>query len=153
MSPLYFDLPAYVDSEIKRQSGEAVAGMVVWEKDGVVEKKSTPSINWTKAFSALAKLDMNRSAYRGRYKVDTVFVGDQFEIHYRAQSGGINPQSVTLVYGGSALKSLQLNVLDKNFLYSSEVDYSYVPDSTFRISGTQQIIFGKKHSYKRSYSY
>ena len=153
LTPLYFDLPNYFKVETERQMGKNIYAEVRWEKDGVTEVKKEEVIDWKKAFKALQKLDLNRTAYRGGYKVDTSGNENQLAVNHVAQTAAMNPQTVRLQFASGKLVKLELQVADKNFLYESVVHYSYVPDDTLRISGTQQVIFGEKHSYKRSYWY
>jgi len=153
LSPLYYDLPAFFDNEIQRQQGRAIRAEVLWEKDGVTEVQKAVLVDWKEAFSAVKKLDMNKTAYRGSYSCDSIRNQAQLTIEYRALTTAVNPQSVRLAFKAGKLIRLDIQTSEKNFLYTSEGHYSYVPDDTLRISGTQQVIFGEKHSYKRSYWY
>lgn len=153
LAPLYFDMPAYFQAEAKRLQTMSPAVEVRWEKDGEVELKTARQIDWEKAFAALGKLDLNRTAYRGSYELDSAKIGDREFIKYRAIDPAVKPQLLVLVKYQGSVQKLEVEVTDKNFLYETITQYSYVPDDTLSISGTQQVIFGKKHSYKRSYWY
>ncbi len=151
--PLYFDLPGYIQGEIRRQNAKAQAVVVHWEKDGQVEQKTGQQIDWKKALAALEKLDLNRTAYRGSYQVDSSQYGEQLNVKYRASGASVKPQTLHMVKEAGRIVRLEVTVADENFLYTSQTHYTYVPDDTLSISGTQRVIFGKTHSYKRSYWY
>jgi len=152
-TPLYFDLPGFFTAELNRQHGRAIRARVSWEKDGEKEIQQDVLVDWNKAFSALKKLDMNKAAYRGNYRCDTLLENGRQQIRYQALGKTVNPKTVVVQFDSGKVSRLELTTADKNFLYNSEVHYSYVPDDTLRISGTQEVIFGKKHNYQRSYWY
>lgn len=138
---------------MKRESLRNSPVEIRWEKDGEVEQKQVQNLDWKQAFAALEKLDLNRTAYRDVFVVDSITSGDQQIIRYQASELGVKPQSLLLVKSQGRLVRLEVEVSEKNFLYESNTHYSYVPDDTLSISGTQRVIFGKNHSYKRSYWY
>lgn len=150
---LYFDLPGFFAGELGRIQSQATRADVLWEKDGKQERKQAVLVDWSETFATLKKLDMNKTAFRGSYSCDTLWKAGRQQIHYNTVGGTINPKTVVLDLEAGKVTRIEVYTADKNFLYSSEVRYTYVPDDTLRISGTQWVIFGKTHSYARSYWY
>ncbi len=153
-APLYFDLPAYLLKERNRQAIAVKTATVIWEKDGISEVKTNQPLNWEEAFKAWKKLDLNKTAYRGLFRCDTLAEQDDLLwVRYEATDLAVKPASLELLYRGTVVVRLEVKETEKNLLYQSAATYTYVPDDTLRISGTQEVIFGKKHSYSRSWLY
>lgn len=145
----YFDLPEYLAVEQKKLELKPVEVSIQWAKDEKRDSAITKKVNWKDAFAPLKKINLNKPAYQGAFQIDTSTFEEGFVITYTAKTTKVQPALLRLTYTDGNIAEVYAKVVNKNPIYESVFIYTFVPDDRLAVSGTQKVIFGKKHAFSR----
>lgn len=111
---------------------------MVFDGGQVVLDLDTP--NWEKELAGLLSVDLNKPAYKGRYRVDS----SQSEtgittIQYAALEPKTDIQWVKVLYESGKLTEAYVRKAERTGLYQSEQHFSVKRSEGYDISGTQDV--------------
>lgn len=118
----YHDIPAYMNKQIDRlqEKDQWVRKHVM--KDGHSQIIERGNINWKDELSAFVESDINRPAWRGEFKIDTIRLERQWVITYKTTNPQIPVKNVVVTIDRETSECLKVTIdrSSDNFLYSSE---------------------------------
>lgn len=140
----YFDIQNYFQQEALRLN----KARPLIEKTVVVnrseEKKKVNIADWNKEFSVFSDADINKSAWKGAFKVTKT----KIEELYENTEEKIPVKQVLIYRTGDKITGIKILQNTSNYLYNSIDTLVYYPDSLYRISKTQHIKLLNAKTYK-----
>lgn len=140
----YFDLQSYFKQEATRlnQARPLVEKTVM--VNGEEEKKKLNIPDWQNELSVFADADINKSAWKGAFKVSKMTDGDI----YATDEDKIPVKEVRVFKKDNKITGIRIFMRTENYLYNSLDTLAYYPDSTYQISKVQHIRLLNKKAYK-----
>jgi hypothetical protein len=150
-SSRYFELPAFAQAEADRLRKMEVIPQRFWSLGQEKEVKSDSS-GWLNSLADLSKYDLNKNAYQGRYRVDSLQLVDTLLIRYQAEDVSMKPASLHLYWLSGQLVLLECQEISDNLLYKAALQYRYEPGRRMEITGSQQLRWGNPHHFQMGWS-
>lgn len=145
----YFDVPNFFQKEIELLESRKARVIKVLSTGGE-SSTITSSPNWKKELDIFHSINLNKSAYIGKYLIDTSLMNEGFLVSYNAIEEGLPIRKLSYYTSNEQVKEIEVNKVDKSLVLSSELNLRYVPDSGYSVSGVQQIGNLQKSEYKVS---
>lgn len=119
-------------------------------KDGHSHVIEYGDIDWKEELEAFIDSDINRPAWRGAFKVDTISLEREFVITYKCSNKQIPVKNVVVTIDKDTRQCLQLTVdrLTENFLYSSDQSLFFTPGEGYMMKGKLSV----SHLFDSEYS-
>jgi hypothetical protein len=95
---------------------------------------------------------LNKNAYQGRYRVDSLQLVDTLLIRYQAEDVSMKPASLHLYWLSGQLVLLECQEISDNLLYKAALQYRYEPGRRMEITGSQQLRWGNPHHFQMGWS-
>lgn len=140
----YFDIPSYFENQISRfqQEDPLVQKTVITNAES--EQKELKIINWTNELSAFLAVDLNKPAYQGHIKKDSI----GSEVKYSFSGKDVDLKTVRILYENKNPIKIEIDKKNKNFLYQTDEKLLYIKDSLYTIEKNQKPFLMKANSYK-----
>lgn len=145
--PSYFDIKGYFNSEALRL--EKIDPMVekIVQRNGLSESKSLQIGSWSDELALFTESDINKPAWKSSYSISQ----DKSAISYHALDSSMRTRRIRIQKDQQG-KVLEISIVNrsKNFLYTSEEDLYWIPDSAYSIHKNQKVLLLGSNSYKIS---
>lgn len=145
---LYFDIPAYIESEINILQNESLMLEKTIDLNGDKETKQYMSKDFTD-LSVFKEVDLNKLSYAGKFKVDSMVTdSNNFKITYTATDAKMEIR--TCIISNSAIPGrpcFYVELQDDNRLYTTTKKLSYYPEKEFSIAVRQKAQLHKENYY------
>lgn len=140
----YTDIKGFFEAEVSRLSKSAVLIDKTVKRNDISETKTGISVNWANELSLFIESDINKPAWRDRYKI----IENKNRIHYTALDDELRTRSIQIQkdLNGRLLHILIKNETQNNLYQSSEI-LSYFPDSFYTINKSQNVILLGSNTY------
>ncbi len=112
-------------------------------KDGHSHIIERGDINWEEELNAFKEADINRPAWRGEFKVDSIFLERVYIITYKTENAEIPVKNVVVTIDKETRQCLQVTVdkQTKNFLYSSDQSLFFTTGEGYMMKGKLSVNF------------
>jgi hypothetical protein len=135
----YFDIPSFFKSEVIRLEKTNAQVLKTVETNGESEQKNIRPKSWKDELSVFSSIDLNKSSFIGKYKVDSSLSAEVLHVSYVAIDNRLPIKSCSFSFIGNKLHSIQANKFDPSLVLTSEIKWRYVPDSGYSVIGSQQV--------------
>lgn len=102
------------------------------------------SADWFGELAAFFEANINKPAYQGAYKVDTLFVDTDSltRVSYIAQKPDLRVRWLHVYYAPNATEPslLEAELFQQNLLYDSRQQLQFLPDEGYSIKGYQDVL-------------
>ena len=124
-------------------------------KDGHSHIIERGNIIWQEELDAFLECDINRPAWRGEFKVDTISLERVFVITYKTENEQIPVKNVVITIDKDTEQCLQITV-DKsteNFLYSSNQSLFFTTGEGYMMKGKLSVsyLFDSEYSIESEF--
>ncbi len=139
----YFDLPAFMSDEILNLNSEEQWVRKKVTKDGHTQVIERGNINWEEELDGFTECDLNRPAWRGAFKIDTISLERVYVITYKAINKEIPVKNVVITVGKETKQCLQVTVdrSTKNCLYTSDQKLLFTTGEGYMVKGKLSVTF------------
>jgi hypothetical protein len=139
----YYDIPSFI---IKQANNLNVKGQWVRKhvtKDGHSHIIERGNIAWQEELDAFIESDINRPAWRGEFKVDTISLERVDVVTYNTENKQIPVKNVVVTIDKDTRQCLQVTVdrVTDNFLYSSNQSLFFTTGEGYMIKGKLSVSF------------
>lgn len=142
----YFDVAEFLEKQATRltESGATVRKTVLL--NGREERTVAGAVNWARELAPFEAADLNRPAWRDRYRIDTVRRGEERRVTYVARDEDLPVDRLELLLRGEHLHELRVDLRNRNVLYDSRRRLELFCDSTthlvrsYGVRGYQKLI-------------
>ncbi len=136
---IYFSISPYIDTLTKdlSQNGTGLKKFARLNKS--VDSTFTKTVNWENELSIFKEAEINKSSYRGKFKVDSTFSNGQQIITYTTDDKKIRAKFLKLTKENGSIISIEVKLRTNNTLYTSAQDLVLIPGKSFSVDGMQNI--------------
>ncbi len=139
----YYDLPKCMAYQMDalQSMGKHVRKKLT--KDGQSQTIERGDVNWREELELFFESDINRPAWRGAFKADTVKLEQMMVITYSTENPEIPVKSVVVTLDRESRQCLRLTIDrgTENFLYSSTQKLFFTPGEGYIIKGHLKVPF------------
>lgn len=136
----YFSISPYIDQLVSElEQGETGLKKTAYLNDRK-DSSFSESVNWESELSIFKEAEINKSAYRDKFEVDTTVNSDQNIITYKTTDKKIRVKFLRVTKNKSGeISSIEVNLKTDNTLYSSSQNLKLIPGKGFSVEGMQNI--------------
>lgn len=151
----YYDLPSFIQKQIGnlKEKGQRIRKLV--KKDGhshIIEKGN---INWEEELGLFLESDINRPAWRGEFKVDTIKLEREYVVTYKTENKEIPVRNVVITIDRKTGQCLKVTVdrRTENFLYSSDQSLYFTTGEGYMMKGKLSVnyLFDSEYSIESEF--
>ncbi len=140
----YFDIKTFFNQEAGRLQQLNLPVNKTVSVNGVTEEKKLKIENWEKEFSAFTDADLNKSAWKGSFKVTK----QDHATLYTSSSDRIPVKELLVEQKNGTVTGIHLVMANKNVLYDSTDTLTYYPDSLYQLIKRQKIKLLEAKDYR-----
>ena len=115
----YFDVAGFVDQQVTRLTDQPPLVRKQTALNGRRQERTTRRIDWARELNPFREADLNRPAWRDRYRIDTTTTGAGRRITYVARDGDLPLDFLEIELAGDQLRALRADLRSENVLYDS----------------------------------
>lgn len=139
----YYDLPKFFENQINnlKSKGQWVRKHVT--KDGHSHIIERGNIDWNEELGVFLDSDINRPAWRGEFKVDTINLEREYVITYKTGNEQIPVKNVVVTIDKQSKQCLKLTVdrRTENFLYKSDQSLYFTTGEGYIMKGKLSVTY------------
>ncbi|HAP69045.1 MAG TPA: hypothetical protein DCR04_04865 [Flavobacteriales bacterium] len=124
-------------------------------KDGHSHIIERGNIDWKEELDVFKEADINRPAWRGEFKVDSISLERVFVITYKTENEEIPVKNVVVTVDKDTKQCLQISVdrRTKNFLYSSDQSLYFTTGEGYMMKGKLSVtlLFDSEYSIESEF--
>lgn len=139
----YYDLPSCMRHQVDalNKMGKHVRKKLT--KDGQSQVVEKGDVNWQEELELFMESDINRPAWRGSFKTDTVHLDQMLVITYKTDNTEIPVKNVVVTLDKQNKQCLRLTIdrQTDNFLYSSLQKLFFTPGEGYTVKGHLKVMF------------
>jgi hypothetical protein len=146
----YYDLPSFMSKQAEnlQSKGQWVRKHVT--KDGHSHIIEHGDVDWKEELDLFIESDINRPAWRGEFKVDTINLEREYVITYKTTNEQIPVKNVVVTIDKDTRQCLKLTVdrRTKNFLYTSDQSLYFTTGEGYMMKGklSVSLLFDSEYS-------
>ena len=146
----YYDLPSFMSKQVEnlQSKGQWVRKHVT--KDGHSHIIEHGDVDWKEELDLFIESDINRPAWRGEFKVDTIDLEREYVITYKTSNEQIPVKNVVVTIDKDTRQCLKLTVdrRTKNFLYTSDQSLYFTTGEGYMMKGklSVSLLFDSEYS-------
>jgi len=139
----YYDIPNFMNKQVNnlRKKHQWVRKTVT--KDGHTHIIERGDIEWDEELAAFIDSDINRPAWRGAFKVDTISLERVWVITYKTEVQEIPVKNVVVTVDKDTKQCLQVTVdrSTDNFLYTSNQKLFFTTGEGYMVKGKLSVSY------------
>ena len=151
----YYDLPSFIRSQAENLQNKSQWVRKHVTKDGHSHIIERGNIDWQEELDAFLESDINRPAWRGEFKVDTISLERVYVITYKTENKQIPVKNVVITIDKDTGQCLQVTIdrKTKNFLYSSDQSMYFTTGEGYMMKGKLSVsyLFDSEYSIESEF--
>ncbi len=139
----FYDISGYFTSEAKRLTERKASVQKTVRKNNETEQKILSNIDWLKELDLFISSDINKPAWLRSYietRSDSI-------IRYSPIDSNLKIKSIIIKELNGDIQSVYIQKYTKNFLYTSSEELFYYPDSIYKMTRVQKVIWLGETTY------
>ncbi len=139
----YYDLPSFMAKQVSNLNSKRQWVRKRVTKDGHTHIIERGNIDWQEELDGFIECDINRPAWRGAFKVDTIALERVFVITYKTENKQIPVKNVVVTMDRETGQCLQVTVdrSSENFLYTSDQKLFFTTGEGYMMKGKLSVTF------------
>ncbi len=139
----YYDLPSFIVKQANNLNKKQQWVRKHVTKDGHSHIIERGNISWQEELDAFIESDINRPAWRGEFKVDTISLERVYVITYKTENEQIPVKNLVVTIDKDTRQCLQVTVdrSTDNFLYSSDQSLFFTTGEGYMMKGKLSVSF------------
>jgi hypothetical protein len=140
----YFDVPAFISEQITQLQNDSMIVIKTAEVNETTDQHQIDWTDWNRELTLFKNSDINKSAFIGKYLVDTLTVdSNKKQIRYAATDSSLNTRliEVTLNTKQNSVTELHIINITKDFISSTHEDLLFIPNKAYVIRSSQSMMF------------
>jgi hypothetical protein len=151
----YYDIPAFMVKQVETLQSQDQRVRKHVTKDGHSHIIEHGNIDWKEELDAFKEADINRPAWRGEFKIDSISLERVFVITYKTDNEEIPVKNVVVTIDKDTRQCLQVTVdrSTKNFLYSSDQSLFFTTGEGYMMKGKLSVsyLFDSEYSIESEF--
>lgn len=141
-SKAYFDMEAFFQKQADSLQKTAPTVLKTVEHGNETEQKELQIANWRDEFEFFSSSDINKPDWTGSFRKDS----SENQITYTGLDERIRTKRIQITYLKGNASHIHIENRDSNWLYRSQENMDYYPDSLYSIYKKQNIrLLGEKN--------
>ena len=144
---LYFDLSGFFDRQVETLYRDSFIVLKTSSINNNTDQHEMQWTDWRKELALFYASDINKTAYAGKYTVDSMIVDStEKKVTYRCTDAALRTQLLEITYSlpGNSIQLLHIRNQTRNIISTNNEDLYYEPVKTYIIKSTQTMkIFGE----------
>lgn len=136
----YFDVPGYfaaLTDSLSQTTAQVKKTLSVDGKSEVVQVKPK---SWKEEFAVFSSIDLNKSAYIGKYRVDSIIHPDGLQIQYSCLDKKLSIKQLTIQFNPvGSVNSIKAEKRDHSIVMDSEIYWEYMSGHGYFVRGKRAI--------------
>ena len=151
----YYDLPAFISKQIANLKTKKQWVRKKVTKDGHSHIIERDDIDWNEELDVFMESDINRPAWRGEFKIDSISLERVYVITYKTENEEIPVKNVVITIDKDTKQCLQISVdrRTENFLYSSDQNLFFTTGEGYMMKGKLSVsyLFDSEYSIESEF--
>ena len=151
----YYDLPRFIKKQADNLNEKKQWVRKHVTKDGHSHIIERGNIVWAEELDAFIESDINRPAWRGEFKVDTITLERALVITYKTENEQIPVKNVVVTLDKDTKQCIQVTVdrRTENFLYSSKQSLFFTAGEGYMMKGklSVSLLFDSEYSIESEF--
>lgn len=144
---LYFDLSGFFDRQVETLYRDSFIVLKTSSINNNTDQHEMQWTDWRKELALFYASDINKTAYAGKYTVDSMLVDStEKKVTYRCTDPALRTQLLEITYSlpGNSIQLMHIRNQTRNIISTNNEDLYYEPVKTYIIKSTQTMkIFGE----------
>ncbi|MEZ5042213.1 MAG: hypothetical protein R2828_20110 [Saprospiraceae bacterium] len=141
---VFFDLRTYFEGEIERLKAQGTAVRKEIEMNGKTEVQTQEALDFEKEFAIFVRSDINKPAWRNKYKVDSVMNANQLlSLQYTAIDSSLKTRILTIEFKAAEVARISIFNKSDSPLIKAEQRLTFEPDRGYHIRNSQVLSLSK----------
>lgn len=139
----YYDLPSFISKQANNLQDKSQWVRKRVTKDGHSHIIERGDIEWLEELDLFLESDINRPAWRGEFKVDTIKLEREYVITYKTENKQIPVKNVVVTIDKDTRQCLKVTVdrRTKNFLYQSDQSLYFTTGEGYMMKGKLSVSY------------
>lgn len=139
----YYDLPSFITKQANNLQSKTQWVRKHVTKDGHSHIIERGDIEWMEELDLFIESDINRPAWRGEFKVDTIRLEREYVITYKTDNKQIPVKNVVVTIDKESNQCLKVTVdrRTKNFLYQSDQSLYFTTGEGYMMKGKLSVSY------------
>lgn len=139
----YYDLPSFIAKQVSNLQSKKQWVRKHVTKDGHSHIIERGDIEWNEELDLFVESDINRPAWRGEFKVDSINLEREYVITYKTENNQIPVKNVVVTIDKETGQCLKITVdrRTKNFLYQSDQSLYYTTGEGYMMKGKLSVSY------------
>jgi hypothetical protein len=139
----YYDLPSFITKQAKNLQSKSQWVRKHVTKDGHSHIIERGDIEWMDELDLFIESDINRPAWRGQFKVDTIKLEREYVITYKTENKQIPVKNVVVTIDKDTKQCLKVTVDRRtdNFLYQSDQSLYFTTGEGYMMKGKLSVSY------------
>jgi hypothetical protein len=136
----YFDVPGYFAALSDSLSLTSAQVKKTLSVDGKSEVVQVIPNSWKEEFAVFSAIDLNKSAYMGKYKVDSMINSEGLQIQYSSLDKKLSIKQLTIQFNPvGRVNSIKAEKRDHSIVMDSEIYWEYMSGHGYFVRGKRAI--------------
>jgi hypothetical protein len=140
----HYPIKSYFNSEVLKLKEKNSTVLKTITHNDVSESKELKIEDWEKEFALFLESDINKTSWKNGYTKDST----SNKITYKAIEEGLRTKFIEIDLIDHKPVKFKITNSVKNYLYSSQENLEYIPDSIYTIQKTQKTVILGENKYK-----
>lgn len=139
----YYDLPSFITKQANNLQSKSQWVRKQVTKDGHSHIIERGDIEWMEELDLFIESDINRPAWRGEFKVDTIRLEREYVITYKTDNKQIPVKNVVVTIDKETKQCLKVTVdrRTENFLYQSDQSLYFTTGEGYMMKGKLSVSY------------
>jgi hypothetical protein len=135
----YFDNPGFFQKEIIRLNASKVKLLKTVMTNGKSEQRRIDTPDWKKEINVFESITLNKSSFAGKYAVDSASINGICITSYSTLDAKLPVSHFAFADSAGSIRWIEAVKLEHSPLIDNDLQWRYVPDSGYAVSGKQKL--------------
>lgn len=140
----YFDLTGFLDKQVELLYRDSFIVLKTSSINNNTDQHEMPWADWRKELAIFYASDINKAAYGGKYKTDTILLnGTEKKISFISTDPSLRTRLLEVTYAvpEDAVKLIHISNYTHNVIATNSEELYFEPLNTYIIKSNQEMIF------------
>lgn len=139
----FFNLKNYFEREAQRLTKKQTIVLKEVRRNSSFEIKEVKIQDWEKEFGLFIESDINKLSWKDSYQE----IAHQDTLIFKSKDPKLRTQEITIIKENERIKEIFIKNIVKNYLYKSNEELVYYPDSLYQINKQQDVLVIGSNDY------
>ncbi len=145
----FFSLKNYFENEAQRLTNQHSVVLKEVKRNNASEEKEIEIPDWRKEFGLFIESDINKLSWKDSYQkiARQNESGSRDTLIYQCKNSELRTREIMIIKENKQIQEIVIKNKVQNYLYSSDEELKYYPDSLYEINKKQDVILLGSNAY------